>query len=399
MSHIDTWDMKPQAPVEYRGPLKPIATSVPGFQVSELMPQLARLANHYGVIRSMTHQSSGHSDGMHVCLSGQSKPPADAAYFGSMISRLRPSRRNMPSYVWVQEMESDAGNHYFTGGFLGPSHAPVRVGKGTDNFAASNFRVTAFDPPKGITAEQMEERRQLLTALDSAQSAPTDKFRLYQEKAFDLITGPDARRAFELDSEPVRLRDRYGRHPIGQNLLVARRLIEAGVRIVNVHAFTGFEPKTNWPKVVNVWDMHGAANRPDVSIFGMNTYGLPYAVPRVDQAVAALLEDLEQRGMLESTLVVLVGEFGRTPRVNNNMGRDHYPACYSAMIAGGGIRGGTVYGSSDKVAAYPKDCPVTPEDFGATLLHAMRIAPETRLSPEGFTRPASTGQPILDLFG
>lgn len=399
MSHIDTLDMKPLAPVEYRGPLKPIPTAVPGFQICELMPQLARLANRYCVIRSMTHRASGHGDGMHVCLSGQTTPPADTAYFGSVVSKVLPAKRTMPSYVWIQDMESDAGAHYHTGGFLGASHAPVRIGKGTDNFAAAHFRVTAFDPPVGSTAERLQQRRQLLANLNSVPGAPADRFRLHQEQAFDLVTGPEARRAFALETEPSRLRDRYGRHPVGQNLLVARRLIEAGTRIVSVHAFTGFEPNTKWPPVVNVWDMHGAANRPELSIFGMNTYGLPYAVPRLDQAVAALLEDLEQRGLLETTLVVLVGEFGRTPRVNGAMGRDHYPACYSAMLAGAGIRGGAIYGSSDRVAAYPREYPVTPEDFGATVLHALGIAPETRLSPDGFTRPASTGAPILNLFG
>jgi uncharacterized protein (DUF1501 family) len=399
-SHIDTLDLKPAAPAEYRGPYKPIATPVPGLQICELLPRLAQLAPRYCLIRSMTHAAAGHGDGMHVCLSGQSKPPLDAPYFGSIVSKVRPGRARVPSYVWVQEMESDAGNHYFTGGFLGPNHAPLRVGKGNDNFASPGFRVTAFDPPRGMTTEQLGERHQLLTTLDRASSAaPGERFRRNQERAFELVTGPQARRAFDVAAEPARLRERYGRHPLGQNLIVARRLIEAGVRLVSVHAFTGFEPQTKWPPVVNVWDMHGAQNRMDVSIFAKNTYGLPWVLPRFDEAVSALLEDLHQRGLLENTLVVAVGEFGRTPRINANVGRDHYPACYSALVAGAGIRGGAIYGASDKVAAFPKDCPVTPEDFGATLLHALDVPPTTRLSPDGFTRPASTGRPILELFG
>lgn len=399
-SHIDTWDMKPDAPAEYRGPFKPVATPVPGVQVCELLPRLARLADRYALIRSMTHSAGGHGDGMHVCLSGQSRPDRDAAYIGSIVSKVRPASRNVPSYVWVQDMESDAGNHYYTGGFLGPAHAPLRVGKGTENFAAENFRVTAFDPPVGMTAGRLEERRRLLAPLDgSLAGSATDRYQRCQERAFDLVTGPEARQAFDIQREACTVRDRYGRHPLGQNLLAARRLVEAGVRLVNVHAFTGFDGYTKWPPVVNVWDMHGAGG-PPTSIFSKNTYGLPYVLPRFDEAVAALLEDLEQRGLLASTLVVAVGEFGRSPRIGGSgPGRDHYPACYSALLAGAGIRGGAVYGASDKLAAYPRECPVTPEDFAATLYHALGIAPETRLSPDGFTRPASTGQPLLPLFG
>jgi hypothetical protein len=340
---------------------------------------------------------------MHVCLSGQTRPPADAAYFGSILSKVRPATRNVPSYVWVQDMEGDAGVHHHSGGFLGPAHAPLCVGKGTDNFAASNFRVTAFDPPPGLTGAGLHQRRELLGKLESAgtgiESVGMDRLRTCRERAFDLLTGPEARQAFDLRQETDKVRDRYGRHPLGQNLLAARRLIEAGVRLVSVHAFTGFDGVTKWPPVVNVWDMHGAGG-PPTSIFSNNTYGLPYVLPRFDQAVAALLEDLQQRGLMENTLVVAVGEFGRSPRVGGSgPGRDHYPACYSALLAGAGIRGGAVYGASDKIAAFPRENPVTPEDFAATLLHALDVAPETRLSPDGFTRPASTGQPILSLFG
>jgi hypothetical protein len=403
-THLDTWDMKPNAPAEYRGPLKPIATPVPGVQICELMPRMARLANRYALIRSMTHGSAGHDDGMHVCLSGQSKPERDAAYYGSVMSKLRPARRNVPSYVWIQEMEYDAGPHFHTGGFLGAAHAPLRIGKGDVNFATPGFRMTAFDPPADVTTTQLLNRQRLLGGLDSTdekvtRTAATERFQKCQERAFELVTGPEARRAFDLRREPEKVRERYGRHPLGQNLLAARRSIEAGVRLVSVHAFTGFDGRTKWPPVVNVWDMHGAGGAP-TSIFSDNTYGLPYVLPRFDQAVSALLEDLEQRGLLESTLVIAVGEFGRTPRITGGgIGRDHYPACYSALFAGAGIRGGAIYGASDRIAAFPKENPVSPEDFAATLFHALGVPPETRLSPDGFTRPASTGKVILDLFG
>jgi len=219
----------------------------------------------------------------------------------------------------------------------------------------------------------------------------------FQQRAYDLITGPEARHAFDIAKEPDEVRDRYGRHPLGQNLLMARRLIEAGVRLVNVNAWCGLAPGDKFVSV-ETWDMHGNAG---IDIFGNGWNGLGWALPCCDEAVSALLEDLEQRGLLETTLVVLVGEFGRTPAISRGasaVGRDHWPNCYSGMLAGAGIQGGAVYGASDARAAYVKDKPVSPEDLAATILHAMNISPDTRLSPDGFTRPASLGEPITALF-
>jgi hypothetical protein len=191
------------------------------------------------------------------------------------------------------------------------------------------------------------------------------------------------------------MRDRYGRHALGQNLLMARRLVEAGVRLVSVTAWAGLPPGERF-RNVQTWDMHGEGAGLG-SIFGRGAFGLGWALPNVDQAVSALLEDLHVRGLLDDTLVVMVGEFGRSPRITG-AGRDHWPACYSAMLAGAGIRGGYVHGSSDRQGAYVRDAAVRPEQFGATLFHALGIAPETRLSPDGFTRPASAGQPVMSLF-
>ncbi len=193
------------------------------------------------------------------------------------------------------------------------------------------------------------------------------------------------------------MRERYGPHPLGQNLLMARRLIENGVRLVSVTAWTGVPPGHKFNNV-QTWDMHGGGLG---GIFDVGQHGLGWALPVVDQAVSALLVDLETRGLLGNTLVVMVGEFGRSPTIGkgNAPGRDHWPACYSAMLAGCGIRGGLVYGSSDKHGAYVRDKPVSPENFGATLFHALGVPPETRLAPDGFTRPASMGKPILELFG
>lgn len=230
-----------------------------------------------------------------------------------------------------------------------------------------------------------------------ASAEPTATLQKLQEKAFTLLHGSEARMAFDVGQESPSMRDRYGRHPFGQNLLMARRLIEAGVRLVNVVAWMGLAPTEKFVSV-ETWDMHGNAG---VGIFDNGWNGLGWALPRADASVATLLEDLSVRGMLDSTLVVLVGEFGRTPRISKGasaIGRDHWPQCYSAMLAGAGIKGGTVYGSSDETAAYVKDHPVSPEDFSATLLHALGIDPATRLSPDGFTLPASAGQPLLDLF-
>jgi hypothetical protein len=292
----------------------------------------------------------------------------------------------------VQNLAGDVQPRYLTGGFLGAAYSPLRVGTDLDTPAAPGFRFTAFDPAKDVSEERLRRRRELLTAVDRSESS----MRRFQERAVDLVTGPEARRAFDLGQEPAAVRDRYGRWPLGQNLLLARRLIEAGVRLVSVTAWTGLPPGEKF-RNVQTWDMHGNGAGLG-SIFGTGHFGLGWALPRVDEAVSALLEDLEARGLLDTTLVVMVGEFGRTPKVVN-AGRDHWPQCYSALLAGAGIRGGTVYGASDKIAAYVRDNPVSPENFGATLFHALGVPPETRLGADGFTHPASAGQPIVGLFG
>jgi hypothetical protein len=360
-------------------------------RLGELLPRLASLADRFCLVRSMTHGDGGHDGGMHVCMTGHARPAPETPYYGSVMAKLRPATRNVPSYVWVQNLAGDVQPRYLTGGFLGAQYSPLRIGTDLDNPSAPNFRVTAFDPPKDSSQARLRERWDLLNAIESS----NDAMRRFQERAVDLVAGPEARRAFDLDREPVPLRDRYGRHPIGQNLLMARRLIEAGVRLVSVTAWAG-TPSGEKFRNVQTWDMHGDGAGLG-SIFGTGAYGLGWALPNLDQAVSALLTDLETRGLLDSTLVVLVGEFGRSPRVVK-AGRDHWPACYSALLAGAGIRGGHVHGASDAHGGYVRDCPVTPERFGATLFHALGVPPETRLGADGFTRPASTGHPLLELF-
>jgi uncharacterized protein (DUF1501 family) len=390
-SHVDSFDPKPAAPEDIRGPYRPIATKVPGLRIGELLPRLAALADHYCLVRSMTHGNGGHDGGMHVCMTGHSQPAPETPYFGSVMARVRPSTRNVPSYVWVQNLAGDVQPRYLTGGFLGTAYSPLRIGTDLDNPSAPSFRVTAFDPPKDSSQVRLKQRWDLLNALDASDAG----IRRFQERAVELVTGPEARRAFDLDREPVALRDRYGRHPLGQNLLMARRLIEAGVRLVSVTAWAGTPPGEKF-RNVQTWDMHGDGAGLG-SIFGTGAYGLGWALPNLDQAVSALLDDLHVRGLLDNTLVVLVGEFGRSPKVVK-AGRDHWPACYSALLAGAGIRGGLVHGASDAQGGYVRDAPVTPEQFGATLFHALGVLPETRLGADGFTRPASSGEPVIEMF-
>jgi len=396
-SHHDSWDLKPDAPDDIRGPYRPIATSVPGIQIGELMPKLASMAHRYTLIRSMTHANGGHDGGMHICMTGHSVPTVETPYFGSVVAKLKPSTANMPSYVWLQNLAGDVQPRYLTGGFLGASYSPLRVGTDMDNPAEPGFRVRAFDTPTDVPHDRMRQRLQL-TRQSPGTAFPgqsVQSMQMFQERAVDLLTGPEARRAFDLGHETTSLRDRYGRHALGQNLLMARRLIEAGVRLVSVTAWAGLPPGERF-RNVQTWDMHGNGAGLG-SIFGTGAFGLGWALPNVDQSVSALLEDLDVRGLLDDTLVVMVGEFGRSPRISG-AGRDHWPAVYSAMLAGAGIRGGHVHGSSDRQGAYVRDDAVRPEAFGATLFHALGIPPETRLSPDGFTRPASSGQPVLSLF-
>jgi hypothetical protein len=397
-SHIDSLDPKPLAPAEIRGPYAPIATRSPDLQLGELLPLLAQRSDKYAVVRSMTHGNPGHDGGMHVAMTGHSMPQPDTPYFGSVASYLRPATRNIPSYVWLQNLAGDVEPRYLRGGFLGMAHSPLRVGTDLDNPSDEKFRFTAFDPVPGMTSESLLARRQLLNSLEpTADQAGPAAFGRFQEKAFELVTGPQARQAFDLAGEPDPIRDRYGRHALGQNLLMARRLVEAGVRLVNVTAWCGVAPGEKFTNV-QTWDMHGPGAAAHLgSIFGTGTYGLGHALPRVDQAVSALLDDLSDRGLLDDTLVVMVGEFGRSPRISN-AGRDHWPACYSALLAGAGVPGGLVYGSSDAQGGYVRNHPVTPEQFGATLLQGLGIDPGSRLSPDGFTMPASIGQPVPELL-
>lgn len=405
LSQLDSWDMKPDAPQEIRGPYVPIQTATPGIQICELMPQLAKMSEHTAVIRSMTHHMAEHRQANSMYLAGRANPVADDPSFGAIVTRLRPSKATLPGHVWLQKFGGGAAppdHTYLTGGRLGMAYAPMLIGeRHDDNPASTDFRVRAFDSPQGVTSQRLQQRRNVLQGFERhSQLGSTSEFEsqdLYQRRSFELLHGTAAKQAFEIDQEDAGVRDSYGRNPLGQNLLLARRLIESGVRLVNVVAWTGLAAGEKFVSV-ETWDMHGNA---DVGIFEDGWNGLPFALPRTDQAVATLLEDLRTRELLDSTLVVLVGEFGRTPVIRKGarrIGRDHWPQCYSAMLAGAGIRGGTVYGESDKRAGYVKTNPVTLEDFSATLFAAMGINPASRLSLDGFTDPASSGNAIEALL-
>ncbi|MBM3994134.1 MAG: DUF1501 domain-containing protein [Planctomycetes bacterium] len=403
-SHVDIWDMKPQAPVEIRGPYNPIATSVPGVHINELMPRLANLSQHYSIIRSMTHTASirNHPDAMHNCLTGQAKAPDDAPCYGSVMARLRPSRRVLTPYVWLHRCDGNTtvfcSPFISTGGFLGRPYAPFFVGNSTNHPAMPNFRLSELEAEVGATPERTLGRERLLGQLEQGStSQAVAGWENLRERAVELATGPDARRPFDLQNEPARVRDRYGRHPLGQYLLMARRLVESGVGFVSVNGWCGFAPGegSQGGAASFTWDMHGGGMGQG-NIFGTGSYGLGWALPRLDEALSALLDDLRERGMLRNTLVVVVGEFGRTPRIDNGRGipgRSHWPNCFSAVLAGGGI-GGSVYGASDRIGAYVKDHPVPPQVLGATIYQALGVPRETQVG----SRPITTGEPIHELF-
>jgi hypothetical protein len=263
-----------------------------------------------------------------------------------------------------------------------------------------------FKPPEiydlGDPA-RLAERRTLLSSIERSKldkDARLKDWALLREKGYDVMTRPEGRDAFLLDREPAKVRDRYGRHPLGQNLLLARRMVEAGVRFVTVNGWTGQAPHDTAGPPSSSWDMHGG-NMGMGDAFGDGSYGMGFCLPRLDQALSALLLDLKERGMLKNTLVVVTGEFGRTPNVLTQLppGRQHWPQCFSSILAGAGIAGGQVYGKSDKHGAYPSSNPVRPEEFAATIYHALDIPLNAPQNNSGISRPLTTGKPVMELFG
>lgn len=412
-SHLDTWDLKPDAPSEIRGPYKPIRTKVPGMQLSELHPRLAKVTDQFCLIRSMHHPGpiSNHFDAMHNLLSGQyvervkEGVPDDSPYIGSVVAKHLPSERNLVSNAWLIKCVGPpvfCAPNIGLGGYLGSTYAPVFVGSAENHPAMPGFK-----PPEvydRVDPKRLGSRHDLLGQLESDVLAnqPLGKdWDVLREKAFDGLTRAEGRAAFELDREPLAVRERYGMHPLGQNLLLARRMVEAGVRFITVNGWTGSAPGAGGGPPASSWDMHGGSMGMG-DAFGSGSYGMGWCLPRLDEALSALLTDLKERGLLDDTLVVAVGEFGRSPKIATKgpPGRLHWPQCFSAIVAGSGIRGGAVYGESDKTGSEPASDPVTAQDFHATILHAMGVPLFDPTLNTGLARPQfSTGRPVMGLFG
>lgn len=379
--HLDTFDLKPGAPAEIRGPFQPIATRVPGLQICELLPRLAGIADKFALLRSVSHPNSNHTPMIYYTLTGRHtalpqqdndiRPPQpdDFPHLGSVLAKFRPAVESLPGYVALPEVgiRSSSEGQYKRArtalrgggpGFLGGQFAPLSV----DGDPGTPAAIPALSLPDNVSAERFERRATLLSQLESrtSQARETDSLQAIRGQAV-VLTGSASRgqlELFSLENEPAEIRARYGTHRFGRALLLARRLAQAGVPMVAVH----FNEMT----VCDGWDTHSQnfeACRQEL-------------LPMLDQSLSALLEDLEQRGMLDQTLVACHGEFGRTPKINANAGRDHWGDCSSALLAGGGIRGGQVLGESDRHAAFPLSHRVDPVDIQATIYHCMGLDPQ-----------------------
>jgi hypothetical protein len=366
-SQLDTWDMKPDAPEEVRGPFRPIATKVPGVQVAEIFPRLATMMDKVSLVRSVYHNAAAvHDTGHQMMQTGRLFTGGiDHPHYGSVLSKYRGSRHDTPPYVLLPKPIGPTGGnlpHGHSAGYLGKTYDPFILNADPN---VKGFTVPDLLPPDYVTAVRESRRRSLRSAIDGAvgtfeSSADARLLDANFEGAFKLMSSPRAREAFAISSEPDALRDRYGRTRFGQSCLLARRLIERGVRFVTVNMFeTVFNEIT--------WDIHGSAPFSPIECY-KNEVG-----PNFDNAYTALLEDLARRGMLETTMVLAFGEFGRTPKINPAGGRDHHPACWTVLFAGGPIHGGRVVGASDEIGYAPKDRPITPAEIAATVYQGLGI--------------------------
>jgi Protein of unknown function (DUF1501) len=388
--HLDMWDLKPNAPAEIRGPFRPMATRVPGLQICEHLPRLAGMADRWALVRSVSHNNHNHTPMIYYTLTGRPverpdqdndvRPPqrSDFPHLGAVLARLKPSPRGLPGYIAIPELavRSSLQGEFRRartllrgggGGFLGPLVDPL----GVDGEPGTLGAIPALSFAPGVSGERLEQRAALLSLLESRQ--PTLAATRVHDELRDqavLLTGATGGAApiFALDAEPPRVRDRYGRNRFGQAMLLARRLAEAEVPMVAIH----FNEMT----ICDGWDTHSK------NFEALQTELLPM----VDQALSALLQDLQERGLLEQTVVAVLGEFGRTPRINAAAGRDHWGSCQSVLLSGGGIQGGRVHGASDRIGAYPALDPVDPVDIHATLYHCLGLDPD-QLIHDNLQRP------------
>lgn len=398
VSHLDTWDPKPDAPAEVRGEFKPIQSAEPGIVVGEAMPLLARQMKRIAVVRSMHHRSAAHGKGMYWNMTGhpppapelaENLPPSahDRPNLGAIVSKLRRSPRGLPSavqipYPLVDNNTLQAGDGP---GWLGNSHAPVilRPKNGTPYGGVSrDYGTLAIEPAADVSTPRLRERMALADRLhtDLAGAAKRDNFQSFRQRAADLLLNPRVQATLDLQKEEPRRRERYGNHICGTSVLLARRLVEAEVPLITVVCAAGDLNGS----VGDHWDTHGDNFNRLKKVL----------LPPLEQASSALLDDLADRGLLDSTLVVWLTEFGRTPKIRSN-GRDHYPFAYSVALAGGGIRGGQVHGRSDKIGAYPHEAACGPNDLHATIFHALGIPLDTQMEDnQGRPLQLTDGQPL-----
>ena len=395
-SHLDMWDMKPAAPKEVRGEFKPIATSVPGIQLSEHLPRLAKHMHHGALVRSVHHSvNNAHAAAVYAGLTGHDRGDANVAIgagqndypsIGSVVGYCRPPKNPVVPYVSMPYITAEGKGGPpqpgFFGGWLGRAYDPLFMLRDPN---APGFALPELSPGPEVSLDRLHARQNLIQFLEGNGRHENDRvlqdMNTFQAKAFDLLTSPATRKAFQLDQEPAAIRDSYGRNIYGQSVLLARRLIEAGTRVTCI----------SWAPDANAtWDTHGA-----------NFTKLKNELlPQLDAAVASLLTDFDVRGMLRRTLVVVMGEFGRSPKVNPTAGRDHWNFCYTVMLAGGGIKGGHVHGASDRIGAQPSSNPVLPADIIATIYHCLGISADLELK-DRLHRPFQLvpwGSPIRDVI-
>ncbi|HVR83502.1 MAG TPA: DUF1501 domain-containing protein [Planctomycetota bacterium] len=388
-SHLDLYDMKPEAPPEYRGMWRPIRTRVPGMEISELLPRQARVADKFSIIRSISHNDGEHFSAAHRMLTGRPGPnagdrPSRYPSIGSIATRVTgPRRPSLPPYVSIPQASSIGQRPgYFGAHYLGQPYDPFET-EGDPN--KKEFVVRNLELAKGLSVDRLQDRRNLLRSLDTLRRLGDAKGQFeamdtFEQKAYELVTGTEVRQAFDLSSESDELRDRYGRNTWGQSTLLARRLAEAGVTFTTV-LMAGWD---------HHWNLKG----------GMEDY-----LPKLDSAVATLFEDLTSRGLLDKVSVVIFGEFSRTPRMNDGSGqgtpgRDHWGNSMSVVMGGGGVKGGVVVGSTDAKGEAPVDRPFTPQDFHATLYRVLGVDPYVQFpNHQGRPVPAiDQGEPIKELF-
>ncbi len=357
MAHQESWDPKPYAPIEYRGEMGQVQTKLDGVLFGNTLAKTAQVADKLTIVRSMTHGEAAHERGTHNMFTGYKPSPAIVfPSIGSVVSHEYGSRNNLPPYVCIPNQP----NTYAGSGYLSSAFAPFSLGSDP---AAGGFKVRDLNLPAGIDDSRFANRRSALEAVNtyfqsrekSDQITAMDSF---YESAYNLINAPQAREAFDLEKEDAKLRDQYGRNQAGARMLLARRLVEAGVRLVNL-TYGG-------------WDMHG-------NIVG----GFRSQMPPFDQAFSRLITDLDERGLLDETLVMVSSEFGRTPKINANSGRDHWPKGFSVVLAGGGVKRGYVYGASDATATEPDRDPVLPMDLFTTVYHCLGIVADKELMAPG----------------